>query len=119
MDKITFYLITMTGVAWLLWDLYVYAYGEETISEKLHRWSKDITVTIPHSFGFLCGHWFLKQPGDFKLSTGIICVITAVLLTIDLVKYVKNGRGYSPKVYPRIAMSTIFSLGLINGYLFF
>lgn len=117
---ITSVLIIATGVFWLVWDIYVYATGQKTISEKLYTWSKDITVTIPHSFGFLCGHWFQKGgPGDLGYGTYAIILTTAFLLLLDLFNYLGEGKGFTVRIYKYCSKTVIFTLGYILGTFLF
>jgi hypothetical protein len=54
---ITTWIMLGTAIVWLVWDVYLYAYDKETISQKMYKASK-ITMVIPFMFGVLCGHWF-------------------------------------------------------------
>jgi hypothetical protein len=50
-------LMLLTAAIWLVWDVALYVYDEETISEKMYKASKT-TMMVPFVFGVLCGHWF-------------------------------------------------------------
>jgi hypothetical protein len=120
MEKITNSIIVITGIIWLLWDIVIAITGNETISEKLHRWAKDCSATIPFSFGFLCGHWFFKEPGHLTIWTYLIILSTFTILTIDIVKFNKFGKGVSVRIYRKDKiMSGVFVIGIIFGYFFF
>ena len=49
--------IIITAVLWLVYDVYLYATNKETISIRMHAWSKHFTA-IAFLMGFIAGHWF-------------------------------------------------------------
>lgn len=55
-DNITAWILIVTALVWLFWDLYVWYKGDKTISEYINEWAGKIPVQF--IFGVLCGHWF-------------------------------------------------------------
>lgn len=50
-------IISITAIAWLLWDVYAYIKSKKTISHYMVKWSR-YSPAIPFIVGFICGHWF-------------------------------------------------------------
>lgn len=57
MKKKTSWIMVLTALLWLVWDIILFATGEATISDIMTNLSF-YTPALPFAAGFLCGHWF-------------------------------------------------------------
>jgi hypothetical protein len=110
--SVTKWLIILTILIWIVWDIYVaVAHTEATESEVIRDWA-----TAHPSFGFgvgvLMGHWFFNfKKGAVYLDYIRPWGMYAVWTIIGLGMIVDVGLGLFGPVYPAIS----FILGIIFG----